>query len=97
MKPYTSRYANSEKYVVCKYFKYDKIDDLYPKFVGILKFFNGFDFSKYKIKSILDIPIQNYYVNSINEINAILGHQQIDNILNTLKLLHIKTKTRENL
>ena len=36
-------------------------------------------------KSILDIPIQNYYVNSINEINAILGHQQIDNILNTIK------------
>ena len=97
MKPYTSRYANSEKYVVCKYFKYDKIDDLYPKFVGILKFFNGFDFSKYKIKSILDIPIQNYYVNSINEINAILGHQQIDNILNTIKIITHKDKKQEKI
>ncbi|MCH1613196.1 MAG: SAM-dependent methyltransferase, partial [Flavobacteriales bacterium] len=97
MKPYTSRYANSEKYVVCKYFKYEKIDDLYPKFVGILKFFNGFDFSKYKIKSILDIPIQNYYVNSINEINAILGHQQIDNILNTIKIITHKDKKQEKI
>ena len=97
MKPYTSRYANSEKYVVCKYFKYEKIDDLYTKFVGILKFFNGFDFSKYKIKSILDIPIQNYYVNSINEINAILGHQQIDNILNTIKIITHKDKKQEKI
>lgn len=97
MKPYTSRYANSEKYVVCKYFKYDKIDDLYPKFVGILKFFNGFDFSKYKIKSILDIPIQNYYINSINEINAVLGHQQIDNILNTIKIITHKDKKQEKI
>jgi len=97
MKPYTSRYANSEKYVVCKSFKYDKIDDLYPKFIGILKFFNGFDFSKYKVKSILDIPIQNYYINSINEINAILGHQQIENILNTIKIITHKDKKQEKI
>jgi 23S rRNA U2552 (ribose-2'-O)-methylase RlmE/FtsJ len=97
MKPYTSRYANSEKYVVCKNFKYEKIDDLYPKFIGILKFFNGFDFSKYKIKSILDIPIQNYYINSINEINAILGHQQIENILNTIKIITHKDKKQEKI
>jgi len=97
MKPYTSRYANSEKYIICKNFKYENITDLHPKFIGILKFFNGFDFNKYSIHSILDIPIQNYYINSINEINAILGHQQIDNILNTIKIITHKDKKQEKL
>ena len=97
MKPYTSRYANSEKYIICKNFKYDSISDLYPKFIGILKFFNGLDFNKYCVHTILDIPIQNYYVNSINEMNAILGHQQMDNILNTIKIITHKDKKQEKL
>ena len=97
MKPYTSRYANSEKYIICKYFKYDNIRDLHPKFIGILKFFNGFDFNKYCVHSILDVPIQNYYMNSINEMNAILGHQQIENILNTIKIITHKDKKQEKL
>ena len=97
MKPYTSRYANSEKYIICKNFKYENITDLHQKFIGILKFFNGFDFNKYSVHSILDIPIQNYYINSINEINAILGHQQIDNILNTIKIITHKDKKQEKL
>ena len=97
MKPYTSRYANSEKYIICKNFKYDNISDLHPKFIGILTFFNGFDFDKYVIHSILDVPIQNYYINSINEMNAILGHQQIENILNTIKIITHKDKKQEKL
>ena len=97
MKPYTSRYANSEKYVICKNFKYDNISDLHKKFIGILSFFNGFDFDKYKINSILDVPIQNYYINSINEINSIFGHQQIENILNTIKIITHKDKKQEKM
>ena len=97
MKPYTSRYANSEKYIICKNFKYDSISDLYPKFIGILKFFNGLDFNKYCVHTILDIPIQNYYINSINEMNAILGHQQMENILNTIKIITHKDKKQEKL
>lgn len=97
MKPYTSRYANSEKYIICKFFKYDNITDLHTKFIGILKFFNGFDFNKYCVHSILDVPIQNYYMNSINEMNAILGHQQIENILNTIKIITHKDKKQEKL
>ncbi len=97
MKPYTSRYANSEKYIICKNFKYDSISDLHQKFIGILIFFKGFNFDKYTIHSVLDIPIQNYYISSINEMNAILGHQQIDNILNTIKIITHKDKKQEKL
>ena len=35
--------------------------------------------------------------NSINEINAILGHQQIDNILNTIKIITHKDKKQEKI
>ena len=97
MKPYTSRYANSEKYIICKYFKYDNISDLHTKFIGILKFFNGLDFNKYTVHSILDVPIQNYYISSINEMNAILGHQQMENILNTIKIITHKDKKQEKI
>ena len=97
MKPYTSRYANSEKYIICKNFKYESINDLHSKFIGILKFFNGLDFDKYCVESILNIPIQHYYTNCINEINAILGHQQIENILNTIKIITHKDKKQEKM
>ena len=87
----------TQRNIICKNFKYENIKDLHPKFLGILRFFEGFDFNKYTIYSILDIPIQNYYINSINEINAILGHQQIDNILNTIKIITHKDKKQEKL
>ena len=35
VKPNTSRYANSEKYVVCKKFKYEKTDEITQKFISI--------------------------------------------------------------
>ena len=70
---------------------------MHKKFIGILTFFNGFDFDKYKINSILDVPIQNYYINSINEINSIFGHQQIENILNTIKIITHKDKKQEKM
>ena len=36
-------------------------------------------------------------MNSINEMNAILGHQQIENILNTIKIITHKYKKQEKL
>merc|ERR1712167_173931 len=56
-KPNTSRYANSEKYIVCKHFKYNNTDDISSKFINILKILQDMNFKKYKIMSIIDIPI----------------------------------------
>ena len=36
-KPYTSRYANSEKYIVCKKFRFNETDNITTKFINILK------------------------------------------------------------
>lgn len=96
-KPYTSRYANSEKYIVCKSFKYNNTDELSNKFINILKFFESFDFEKYQITSILNLKIHSYYMNQIREINAILAHQQIDNILNTIKIITHKDRKNDKI
>ena len=96
-KPYTSRYANSEKYIICKSFKYNNTDDISNKFINILKIFETLDFNKYTIFSILNIPINSYYMTHICEINAILGHQQIDNILNTIKIITHKDRKNDKI
>lgn len=96
-KPNTSRYANSEKYIVCKYFKYNNTSEISTKFINILKILQDMDFNKYKIVSIINIPIQVYYKNMIKEINAVLGHKQIENILSTIKLITNKNKRIERL
>lgn len=91
-KPYTSRYANSEKYIVCKNFKYKKTENITTKFINILKILEDIDFKKYSIDTIINVPIQLYYLSRVKEINAILGHRQIDNINNTIKLINYKDK-----
>lgn len=94
-KPNTSRSANSEKYIVCKNFKYNNTDEISNKFINILKIFETLDFNKYTIYSILNIPILSYYKTNLLEINASLGHYQIENILNTIKIITHKDKKYE--
>ena len=96
-KPNTSRSANSEKYIVCKYFKYSNTDEICNKFINILKIFETLDFQTYNIFSILNIPIQSYYRTQLLEINACLSHLQIENIINTIKIITHKDKKHEKI
>jgi 23S rRNA U2552 (ribose-2'-O)-methylase RlmE/FtsJ len=96
-KPFTSRYANSEKYLICKNFKYNNTDELSNRFLNILKFFDSFDFKTYDISSILNLNMHSYYKNQIKEINAILAHQQIDNILTTIKIITHKDRKNDKI
>ena len=90
IKPNTSRLANSEKYIVCKFFKgncshlIDNIMDEYPK----LKEYPH-------ISSILNNDLDYYYINKIEEYNAILGQQQIENINSTISLFTCKNKNEK--
>ena len=82
-KPYTSREANSERYIVCKFMKnvnnrIDIINELSKKF---------YELKDKKITNIFNIPMNNYFLNKIEEINAIYGQQQIENILQTLNYI----------
>lgn len=97
-KPKTSRTANSEKYIICKNLLYDdeKKIEITEKFYKMLKVYNSIS-SKYFIDSFLDIDIQHYFINKVQEINSIIGNYQIKNILTTLKLIENNEKKNEKI
>ena len=80
IKPYTSRIANSEKYLVCQGFHAENYD--------IIEYFiNNFDITiknESFIVEFLNIPLSYIFINKIEECNAIFGQQQIENINNTI-------------
>lgn len=90
-KPNTSRIANSEKYLVCKNYKYNK---------NIIKYFiNNFNNifnndTTNNIYSILQIKIPHLFINKIEEYNAIYGQQQIENINFTINLINISNSKK---
>lgn len=90
IKPYTSRAANSEKYIICKEFKLECSLELSNKFISVLKVLRTIE---NKIVSILDIPIQYYYLNHLVEINAIFGQQQMENIMTTILYIENENKS----
>ena len=80
-KPETSRSANSERYIVCRNFRriLTKGEKEY--------IFNNYDFNQYTIKNMIyGFPGYNYLL-KIEEINSILGQQQLENINLTLNLI----------
>lgn len=97
VKPYTSRYANSEKYIVCLNFKSPLNDKIVKKFHDILHILNRIDFKKYNLASLLDIKHNLYFMNNIEEINTILGQRQIENILYTIKLIKNIDKSHDKI
>tara|TARA_B100001142_G_scaffold329477_1_gene392979 strand:+ start:3127 stop:4326 length:1200 start_codon:yes stop_codon:yes gene_type:complete len=92
VKPYTSRYANSEKYIVCMDFTDNVSNQIKYKLWGTLKILNNIDFKVYNINSLLDINHNLHFTNSLEEINIILGQRQIENILFTIKIINNNDK-----
>jgi 23S rRNA U2552 (ribose-2'-O)-methylase RlmE/FtsJ len=92
MKPHTSRYANSERYVVCIGFLHDNTAGFYPflsaAFKSMTENIDGFP-GRFINK---DAGINQYFVKKIEEYNAIFGQKQIQNITYTLSLIDSKTK-----
>ena len=101
VKPHTSRYANSEKYIICKNFKLDDtgrqemITVLYKIMVQMkevqmkevqMKEVQMKE-NAVKLEALFLYPLPYYFVNKVEEYNAILGQQQIENIASTLALM----------
>ena len=82
-KPYTSRIANSEKYIICKNYKkvIPNIND------NILKNFNDIMNNTDNLISIFDFKIPKLFLNKIEEINSVYGQQQIENISYTINII----------
>ncbi len=90
MKPNTSRFANSEKYIICKNFR-DKTNkqELIHLFKPIIHKIKECSY----ITQFLNINLPNIFVSKIEEINSILGQQQLEYILTTLQLLESNTSS----
>jgi len=125
MKPYTSRIANSEKYVICQGFKLDdsgllirQICELFPSLTSMndnksesitprddgeaaaaagdtdtdTDTDSDSDTDTKTNQSVFVTSLMNrnhdmYFLNKIEEMNAILSYQQIENIANTLSII----------
>lgn len=95
-KPKTSRTANSEKYIVCKYFDSTNRDVLIGKFYKILKVINNLD-KRFYLEEFLNIKMNHFFVSKMLEINSIIGNKQIKNILTTIKLIENNEKRNEKI
>ena len=84
IKPNTSRIANSEKYVVCKGFRLSSAEDIVKKFYKII---NQISTEK-QLVSLFNFDLPYIFINKVEEINAIFGQQQIENIVTTLNLMN---------
>ena len=88
VKPNTSRYANSEKYVVCKKFRMRDHDRtlLVKRFIAEFRE-KELNHHSIMVSKILNVDISYMYSCKIQEYNAIFGQQQIETISSTLHLI----------
>ena len=83
MKPHTSRYGNSERYIICKNFLVKDVTPFFHRFIEIYHKLN----TSQTINRILNIDIPYYFITKLEEYNAILGQQQIETISATLSII----------
>ena len=82
-KPHTSRQANSEKYIVCKNFKLEKTKSIILSMYAVI---NSYEDDKHPYRFLnCDIPYN--FICAVQEINAILGQSQIENITSTINII----------
>jgi 23S rRNA U2552 (ribose-2'-O)-methylase RlmE/FtsJ len=95
IKPNTSRFANSEKYIVCR--NYNKLlgENILSKLEFILEKLEtpppGMN-----IERLLSIDLPLHFLNKIIDINSVFGQQQLKMIKNTLQLISLEEEEREN-
>ena len=90
MKPQTSRYANSEKYVICTGFLFSSRDSFFP-FIK-RTFERMLENPEANPLRFLSIPIPSIFTRKLEEYNTLYGQKQIQNIHYTLSLIDNKNK-----
>ena len=86
MKPYTSRIANSEKYVICQGFKITDSTQIIQQFANIFDSIQKSS-SGDVLSSLLPFEHDLYFLNKIEDMNAMVSFQQIENITSTLSII----------
>ena len=94
VKPNTSRYANSERYLVCINFLHADNKEYAPVFQQLMENVCDENNSIHFIRSFFNgIKIPMFYYSKLEECNSVIGQIQIDNIDTTLSLIENRYKT----
>lgn len=91
-KPYTSRFANSEKYIVCSKFLFNSYECFFPYLYNTFENLLSSNNNPFRF---LNIPNSNYFVSKIEEYNSFFGMNQIENIYNTILLIENNKKNEK--
>ena len=91
-KPNTNNIVSYEKYIVCKNFVHNESSNIYLK----LNYFKLFVFlkkldDKY-IKSILGSEVPYYFKNKLDDLNIVIGQQQLDSLNQIISIYKNKNK-----
>ena len=83
-KPKTSRFANSEKYLVCQGFTHESTSQYYDVLLQMLIRCNDNDQS---IHSLFKFDVPRFIIQELEEMNSILGKKQLNTIHTTLMMI----------
>lgn len=92
-KPLTSRFANSEKYIVCSRFLYASNKSFFPYLK--MCFDQMMASPALHIHRFLNMTPSNYFLTKMEEYNSIFGQQQMENIHQTLSLIESRYKNEK--
>lgn len=95
MKPCTSRFANSEKYVVCRGYRQKQGEMILPELENILSKLETPPPGMH-IQQLLNYMPPLYFLNHLEEMNAVLGQQQMDMIDITLEMIYMNDEDKNH-
>lgn len=96
-KPQTSRYANSERYIVCMNFLFDDATPFYSYFLATLAQMMAVTIPVSESTRFLNCEIPMYYMNRLEEANTVIGMNQIENIYATISLMENKSSKKSRI
>jgi hypothetical protein len=93
-KPNTNNITSPEKYIVCKSFQENRLPNTYLKFnyLKLMVFIRKLD--EKHIISILDYDVPYYFKNKIDDLNIIIGQQQIEALDQIISLFKNKNNDK---
>ena len=92
LKPNTSNITSFDKYIVCKNFQKSESKHLYYKcnYYRLIVFLKKLE--NKNIDSILDFDIPNFFLMKMNDMNIIIGQQQLESLDMVINILKNKNK-----
>lgn len=92
-KPNTNNIICFDRYIVCKNFVHNELSNMYLKlnYLKLLVFIKKLEHNQ-NIVSILDYEIPYYFKNKIDDLNIIIGQQQLEALNNIISIYKSKNK-----